>query len=409
MNGHRAAPASGIAGMGRLPAPVWMFAAVSLLNEVSAQMVAPLIPILLVAVLSAGPVALGVVEGCADALAAFLKLWSGRHADVRPQRRKAMVLAGYALAVCARPLMGFVGSWFAVAALRSADRIGKGIRGAPRDAILADATPADMRGRTYGINRSMDYGGAVLGTLIAAGVLAWSNMSIQQVIMLSAVPGLAVLVLLALLPNPTTQTQVDRANRSMRPPLAWRNLSPALQQYLQILALFCFAKASETFIILRGHELGLSTVTLLLLWAWLAALQTFTAFVGALVTDRIAKRSLTLFNWVSLALGYTVLAFASSGSALWIAVSLYGILSGLSEGVERALVSELAHQGEKGTGFGWYHMITGLVAVPAGVLFGVLWNVAGPGAAFGFAALVALVSATWLKLSVVPTPADAAP
>jgi Major Facilitator Superfamily len=188
----------------KLPLPVKMFALVSLLNEVSAQMVAPLIPILLVSVLAAGPVAIGAVEGIADAAAAFLKLWSGRHADVRPQRRKAMVLLGYGLALASRPLIGLAGNWGAIIALRAADRLGKGLRGAPRDAILADAAPKDMQGRAYGLNRGMDYAGAVLGSLIAAGVLAWWGISIPQVIMLSTLPGVLVLL---------TQLDDDRTNQ----------------------------------------------------------------------------------------------------------------------------------------------------------------------------------------------------
>ena len=212
-----------------------MFAAVSLLNEVSAQMVAPLIPILLASVLAAGPMAIGAVEGIADAAAAFLKLWSGRHADVRPQRRKAMVFIGYGLALASRPLIGLAGHWGAVIALRAADRVGKGLRGAPRDAILADATPSDMQGRAYGLNRGMDYAGAVLGSLIAAAALAWWGTSIPQVILLSAVPGIAVLALLALLPNPATAEQIDAAKQADRAPLRWSSLSPTLRSYLKVL------------------------------------------------------------------------------------------------------------------------------------------------------------------------------
>ena len=391
----------------RLPLPVVMFAAVSLLNEISAQMVAPLIPILLVAVLSAGPLAVGAVEGCADAVAALLKLWSGRQADVRPERRKAMVLTGYCLALVSRPLIGLASSWGAVVALRSADRLGKGLRGVPRDAILADATPLGLRSRVYGLNRGMDYAGAVLGSLAAAAVLAWWNMSIPHVIMLSAVPGMAVLMLLAALPNPATVAQIDSARGATRPPPKWNTLSPALRGYLKVLAIFCFAKASEAFIVLRGHELGLSTVTLLLLWAWLAALQSATALAAAPLTDRISKRTLTLLNWFSLSVGYCALALASNAPVLWLAVSIYGVLSGISEGVERALVSELADPQERGTAFGWYHMIAGLVAIPAGLLFGLVWKLVGPAAAFGLTALVALASATWLKLSL-PAPTTAA-
>ena len=383
----------------KLSLPVLLFAAVSLLNEISAQMVAPLIPILLATVLAAGPVALGAVEGIADAVAAFLKLWSGRRADVRPQRRKAMVFAGYGLALAARPLIGLAGNWGVVIALRAADRLGKGLRGAPRDAILADATPRNMQGRAYGLNRGMDYAGAVLGSLIAAGVLAWSGMSIQNVIVLSVLPGLAVLVLLAVLPNPATAAQIEDAKRAERAPLRWSALSPALRGYLKVLALFCFAKASEAFIMLRGHELGMSTVTLLLLWAWLAALQSIVALAGASTTDRVSKRRLTLLNWTLLSIGYAALAWAPTAAGLWIAVSVYGVLSGISEGVERSLVSELAGSTGKGTAFGWYHMITGVAAIPAGLLFGAVWKLFGPTAAFAMTAAIALASALWLRLS----------
>ena len=380
----------------RLPAPVLMFAAVSLLNEVSAQMVAPLIPILLVAVLSAGPVALGVVEGTADAFASLVTLYSGRLADFRPRHRKAMVLAGYALAVLSRPLMAFAGSWFAVVVLRSLDRVGKGIRGAPRDAILADAMPADMRGRGYGLNRAMDYAGAVVGTLIAAAVLAWSALGIENIIALSIVPGVIVLGFLFLLPSSVsypasgTPPQFSRSDRS------WRGLSPVLRRYLMTLVIFAFARTSEAFIVLRGHELGMSTLSLLLLWAYLTALQSVTALIGAPISDRIAKRTLTLFNWTGLAIGYFALAGAASPLWLWVAVSLYGMLSGIGEGVERAFVSELALAGQAGTAFGWYHLTNGLSAIPAGVVFGLVWKVYSPSVAFGVAAGMAILAAVFL-------------
>lgn len=381
-----------------LPTAVWMFAAASFLNEISAQMVAPLIPILLASVLAAGPIALGAVEGFADAMAAMLKLWSGRRADFRPQQRKPMVVFGYGLAILARPLMALAGSWMTVAALRATDRLGKGIRGAPRDAILADATPADWQGRAYGLNRAMDYAGAVAGTLLAAAALAWSGLGITQVIAWSAVPGLAVLIVLVLLPMPKRALVIDTAATSALPSLSWGDLSPSLKSYLQVLAVFCFAKTSEAFIVLRGHELGMSTVHLLLLWAWLATAQTFTAYLGAPISDRMSKRTLTVFNWASLAVGYVALASAFNSVSLWIAVTVYGLVSGISEGVERSLVSELARKGEKGSAFGWYYMVTGLAAIPAGLLFGFVWSGVGAGGAFGLAAAVALLSAAWLRV-----------
>lgn len=393
----------------RLPVPVVMFAAVSLLNEVSAQMVAPLIPILIASTLAGGPLAVGVVEGVADTIAAFLKLWSGRHADVRPGRRKSMVLLGYGLALATRPLIALASSWGVVVVLRSADRLGKGLRGAPRDAILANATPAEMSGSVYGLNRGLDYAGAVLGSLVAAGLLAWWHVSIPTIILLSAVPGAAVLLLLVLLRDPTTAAQIDLAKGAAFAPLRWHGLSPLLRNYLKVLGLFCFAKASEAFLVLRGYELGMTTVTLLLLWAWLAALQSVTALACASLTDRISKRSLTLFNWLSVAAAYGALAFASTAAGLWLAVSLYGILSGISEGVERALVSELSSPAEKGTAFGWYYMVTGLAAIPAALSFGLVWKLAGPPMAFGLTAMIVLLSAAWLWHSTSPPTVGEAP
>lgn len=388
-----------------LPRPVLIFGAVSLLNELSAQMVAPLIPILLATVLAAGPVILGAVEGVADAVAAFLKLWSGRRADIRPEQRKVLVLLGYGLALASRPLMGIANHWWAVIVLRGTDRLGKGLRSAPRDALLADATALGERGRAYGFNRGMDYAGAMFGALIAAAVLAWWQVGIAQVILFSAIPGLVVLVLLMLLPTPAAPatSAASAGSRASTPvkraPLEWQGLPAPLRGYLRLLVLFGFARASEAFIMLRGHDLGVPVVTLLLLWAWLAALQAVTALVGAPLTDRVAKQRLTVLNGCALALGYAALAWASDGWTLWIAVSAYGILSGIAEGVERSLVSELANPREKGTAFGWYYLITGLVAIPAGLAFGAVWKFFGASVAFGVTALIALLSAACLVVS----------
>lgn len=380
----------------RLPLPVLMFAWVSLLNEVSAQMVAPLIPVLLASVLAAGPVAIGLVEGAADAVAAFVKLWSGRHADLHPQRRKVLVVLGYGLALASRPLIGLAGHWMAVVGLRATDRFGKGIRNAPRDAMLADTTPRDMQGRAYGLNRGMDYAGAVIGTLIAAASLAWGGLRIDQVILMSALPGLAVLVLLALLPAPDRLAKAGVSQGASSAPfqlLRWSALPPGLRALLTMVALFGLARASEVFIVLRGHELGLSVVELLLLWAWLAALQSAAALAAAPWTDRVAKQRLVPWHWTSLALGYAALASVSSAAGLCFAVTLYGLVSGISEGVERALISERAGPTGKGTAFGWYYLLTGLAALAAGLIFGGLWHWLGPSVAYGVAAMAVLACA----------------
>ncbi len=183
----------------RIPTSILLLSCVNFLNELSSQIVAPLIPLLLAKVLGAGPVALGLIEGLADAVASLLKLWAGRRSDVLGQKRKRFILGGYGLSVIARPLIGLAVSWPMVLLLRSLDRVGKGLRGAPRDALIADATPEELRGKAYGLNRAFDYAGAVGGSLLAAAALTYVSQSISTVIFLSAIPGFFAVLLLAIL------------------------------------------------------------------------------------------------------------------------------------------------------------------------------------------------------------------
>ena len=236
-----------------LPKTVVILGLVSLLNDLASDIVIPLIPILLATLLSAGPVALGLIEGVADAVASLLKLWSGRHSDSMKGRRKTLALFGYTLSNIARPLLGLAGSWFTVLLLRSLDRVGKGIRSAPRDALLVDATPPQMRGYAFGFHRAMDNGGAVGGGLLAAAVLAWSPLSLANVILLSAIPGFLAVMLVG------TGIKQDRTTVPIAtplPPLRWNVLALPMRRYLIVLSLFTFARASETFIVLLGYQLG---------------------------------------------------------------------------------------------------------------------------------------------------------
>ncbi len=247
-----------------IPRTVLVLGAVSFLNELSSQIVTPLIPLLLVTTLGAGPVAIGLVDGVADAAASLIRLWSGRRSDVLGGRRKAFIVLGYGLSTVARPLVGFALNWPLVVLLRSLDRIGKGVRGAPRDALVADATPEALRGRAYGINRAFDYAGAVVGSLIAAAALLWVSERISVVIMLSAIPAAIALGLLVLLVK-DVPTAATPATGKPAAPLRWGALSSPSRRFLSVLMLFAFAQASEMFILLRAHELGMSDIQVLLL------------------------------------------------------------------------------------------------------------------------------------------------
>ncbi|MFO1403736.1 MAG: MFS transporter [Azonexus sp.] len=379
----------------RLPRAVLVLGAVSFCNDLASEMVTPLIPVLLAAVLGAGPVALGFIEGTAETIAALLKLWAGRHSDLWGGRRKPYVVGGYLLSNAVRPLFGLAGSWPVIAALRGVDRIGKGLRTAPRDALLADATPPELRGLAYGFHRAMDNGGAMAGALLAAACLAWTPLSLTQVILYSAVPGVlvALLVLFGLQdPSPAT------VPAATAPPLLWRGLSPELRRLLPVIGLFTLARASETFIILRGHELGVGAAGLLLLWAAMSAMKAITAWLGGGLSDRIGHRATTGLAWISFAIAFAGLSGVGSLAGLAVAGILYGILAGMGEGAERALIGQLAGAAQRGTAFGWYNLVTGAVALPSGLLFGSLWQWAGGGVAFAAAAGISAVAAALLAL-----------
>ncbi len=383
----------------KLPRTVVVLGVVSFFNDFASDIVVPLIPILLATVLSAGPIALGFIEGVADALACFLKLWAGRHSDIMRGRRKNLALTGYTLSNLARPLLGLAGSWLTVLLLRSIDRVGKGLRSAPRDAMVADAAPPHRRGYAFGFHRALDNAGAVAGALTAAAILAWSNFSLSEVILWSAIPGFMAVLLLGL----GIREEKSHHSDSIAPvpvpsPLRWSALSLSMQRYLWVLFLYTFARASETFILLLGHELGASVVELLLLWAALNLAKALTSAHGGHLADRFGRGALIVTGWAALAIAFLLYSQVTTATELWLVSLFYGLLTGLSEGAERALIGDYATSSERGTAFGWYHLMSGIAAIPAGLLFGVIWQAFNAAAAFSFASMLAALAIASLRL-----------
>ena len=340
-------------------------------------------------------VILGVVEGVADAAASLLKLWAGRFSDFGHGRRKRLTVAGYVLSNLARPLIGLVSSWGALLLLRSIDRVGMGIRNAPRDALLADATLPSMRGRAYGLQRALENSGVMCGSLLAIVALSWLSQSVRQVILWSALPGVLVLLLLNF---GVHEPPCREAGRNPRAPLRWPALSSVTRRYLKVLVLFTFARASESFILLRGNELGMSIVQILLLWATLNITNSATSSYGGRMADAFSLGRLTMVSWLGYGLSFTAFSQVGHIATLWISVVVYGLVAGLGEGSERALISVYADERERGTAFGWYYLAVGLSAIPAGVLFGTLWHNWSASVAFLFAACLALACVALLRL-----------
>lgn len=389
-----------------LPITVIVLGFVSFFNDLASEMVVPLIPILLASVLAAGPIALGLVEGVADAVASFLKLWSGRHSDILGGRRKGLAVAGYSVSNLARPLIGLAGSWIALLLLRSMDRVGKGIRTSPRDALIADSAPADRMGLAFGYHRAMDNGGALLGALAAAAVLYFAQVSLRDVILLSAIPGAIAVALIAF---GTREPARPRAIASQPlPSLNPSHLSPTMRRYLITLVLFTLARATETFILLRGYELGMDVVVVLLLWAFIHLAKASTGTWGGGLADRFGRRPVLLTGWLAYGVNYAFFASVHAQANLWVVALSYGLFYGLSEGAERAQINDLAHPEERGTAFGWYYLATGISTIPAGLIFGTIWEKVNPAAAFALSAGVAMVAAALLALWVYPR-ADEAP
>lgn len=375
----------------KLHPTVVVLAIVSFLNDFASDIVIPLMPILLASVLGAGPVALGAIEGLADAIASFLKLWAGRRSDLMGGRRKVFAVAGYSLSNIARPLLAFAGSWFAVLILRSIDRVGKGIRSAPRDAMVGDVTDERNAGLAFGFHRALDNAGAVAGSLGAAWVIYAFSASLSQVILLSAIPGaLGVLLLVFAVREPAA---LKNSSAPELPPLAWSSVPAPMRRYFVVLGLFTLARASETFLMLRGYELKQSVPWLLVMWGALNFVKALSAYGGGVVADRIGRANVMLISWAAFALSCWFMCKVQTGDGLFAVVVFYGIFSGLGEGAERALVNEFGTDNERGSAFGWYYMTAGIAAIPGGLIFGGLWQWQGAAIAFSFAGVLAAVSA----------------
>ena len=383
----------------RLPRTVVIIGLVSLFNDFASEMVTPLIPLLLVTALGAGPMALGFIEGLADTSTNLLKLWAGRRSDLARGRRKPFLLFGYSLSNSVRPLIGFSGSWLIVLGIRVTDRVGKGLRSAPRDAMLADVIPEGLAARAYGLTRALDHAGAVLGALAAAAVVYWGTERLDLVIAFSAIPGLfAVLLIVFGIREPARHA----ADGEALAPLHWQGLSAKTRAYLVAVGLFALGRIPETFLLLRGHELGMGVVELLLLWAAMHTVKVLTAEGAGRYADRNGRRPVLLTGYGIYVLTLTGLAFTPSALHLWLLSLVLGLHFGLTEGAERALVRDLAPRAERGTAFGWFHMLVGLAAIPAGLLLGGLWALWTAKAAF-LASAAVTASATlffWWRVRV---------
>jgi MFS family permease len=373
---------------------------VSFLTDVSSDMIYPLLPTFLTKTLGAGPAAIGVIEGVAETTASLSKIGSGIWAD-HVRRRKPLVLLGYVIAAIARPLVAFARAWTQVLAIRFADRVGKGIRTSPRDALLADIVPRERRGRAFGLQRAMDNAGAVVGPLLAAALLKLAFVDERTVFLLAAIPGVAaVVVLLLAVPDVGRDTEVVHAAREPREPL-----SPGFWRVIAIFGLFTLSNSTDAFLLLRAQQAGVAIWQLPLFWSFFQGVKAVTAVPGGAIADRFGRVPAITLGWVVYSASYVGFAFVTGPLGAWALVAFYGLFYGLTEGSERAFVADLVPERLRGRAYGIFHAAVGIAALPASVVFGILWKEFSPRVAFLTGSLVAFAAAValWVATGAIRT------
>lgn len=370
-----------------LPPTVLALGLVSLLTDVGSEMIFPLLPLFFAQALGATPAFIGVVEGAADTVSSVLKLYAGRWSD-RMARRKPLVTAGYALAALTRPLFAVVGTPTQALLVRVTDRVGKGLRSAPRDALLADAVDARDAGRAFGFHRAMDHTGAVLGPIVATALLAM-GFELRAVFAFAVIPGAVAVLLAALVPEaPRSDPPAASSSEEI---VKGERLPAPLVRYLKILAIFSLGNATDAFLLLRANELGLSATLIPLLWTELHLVKVGASYFGGRLADRVPRVQVILGGWAVYTVVYLGFAIVSGSVFTWVLFAIYGLYHGLAEPAEKALIQDLAPASLRGTAFGYWNLIKGASALPAGLVIGGLWTLLGARAAL---VTVALVGAT---------------
>ena len=375
----------------KLPRNVKVVGLASLLNDIASEMVYPFLPQFLIHVLLGNRFYLGMVEGAADSVAGFLKLWSGGWSD-QAGRRKAFVVFGYSLPAISRPIIAVVTAPWQLLTVRVADRIGKGIRTAPRDALIADSTDRQIRGRAFGFHRAMDHLGAAIGPLLGAGLWWWFPDQFRVLFALTIVPGLLVVaaVVFGLREAPCTEPPTERVRLTLKP------FDRNFRRFLLALMIFTLGNSSDAFLLVRAGELGVSTVWLPVLWCVFHVVKSTSNLLLGRAVDRFGPRPFLLTGWGIYAVVYLALGLASETWHAWVLFLSYGVFYGLTEPAEKTLVANLAGPGRKGLAFGWYNFATGIGTLPASLLFGALYDSYGALAAFASGAGLAVSAAAVL-------------
>jgi len=378
-----------MAARSKLRPQVILLGIVSLLNDSASEMIYPLLPVFLTTKLGATPLIVGMIEGAADALASILKWGAGWISDRLP-RRKPLIVAGYALAAISRGWIAVAGRWPSVLAARLLDRTGKGVRSAPRDALIADVTPADSRGKAFGFHRALDHTGAVVGPLLALLLLNGMHLELRQVFWVAVIPGgIAVFLLLFAL----REERRSRETHTLESGGSATALRSPFWYALGAISIFSLANSSDAYLLLQAHAAGVATALLPALWAAHHVIKAVFSTAAGTRSDTAGRRKLLVAGWLAYAVIYFAFPFSRSTTMFFVLFVLYAIPFTLSEGAERAWISDLVPAAARGKSFGLYYFANGVFVLAGTVLFGELYEHISPRAAFHTGAALAAAAA----------------
>jgi MFS family permease len=373
----------------KLPRNVWVVTATSFLTDVSSEMLTNLIPFFLANVLGVRTAVIGLIDGLAETTASLVKIISGALSD-KLGKRKWLTVAGYSLSTIAKPFLFFANAWGWVLGVRFADRVGKGIRTAPRDALIADSVPQGQRGFAFGLHRAGDTAGAFLGLGIASAIIWWTQSrtalltvdTFKLIVLVSIVPAVLAVVVLAL----GAVEVAGAGSGSEKTRMSLKDMDTRFKSFLFVMILFTLGNSSDAFILLRGQERGLNMLQVMGMALTFNAVYTVCAGPLGAWSDKIGRRKIMLGGWLTYGLVYLGFAFSRTGWQVWVLFALYGLYYAATEGVAKALVADLVPQELRGTAYGFFNAAIGITALPASLIAGLLWQGAGTWLGFGASA-----------------------
>ena len=379
-----------------MPRNVWILGVAALLTDLSSEMIHSVLPIFLVLALGASTVTVGLIEGVAESVASIMKLFSGALSDWLGTR-KTLVVAGYGLSTIVKPLFALAYSPAVVLMARTADRLGKGVRGAPRDALVADSVGPELRGAAFGLRQSLDTTGAFLGPAVALVLMLVTHCNYRLIFWCAVIPAVIAVLLLAAGVQEKKSTRDD----GIRSPLRWRSLKTLGRQFWILVVaalLFNLGNSSDAFLLLRARQLGVPTELVPLTMVVMNITYMFSAYPAGVLSDRVGRFGLLLGGFIVYGIVYAGFAVVSTTWAVWILFAIYGLYLGMSQGVLLALVSDQVPAQQRGTAFGFINLASGLTLLPSSLLAGVLWAQISPVAPFAIGSFFAFASVAFLLL-----------